>query len=185
MTKILTPKQRRFVAEYLVDLNGTKAAIRAGYSKKTAYSIGSENLRKPEVKEEIAKAQLNRELRTEITQDRILTELARICFFDIRTLYNPDSTLKRPYDLSDDAAAVVARLQTVKIQGNITIASNGRNNNSAVQTTKIRVFDKNSALLLAMKHVGILDGKPRELFNSEGTPQIKVNVIIGSKESKL
>ncbi len=45
----LTPKQQLFVAEYLVDLNATQAAVRAGYSKKTAYSVGHENLKKPEV----------------------------------------------------------------------------------------------------------------------------------------
>lgn len=50
----LTPKQQRFVEEYLVDCNATQAAIRAGYSKKSAYSIGQENLKKPEVKEAIA-----------------------------------------------------------------------------------------------------------------------------------
>ncbi len=50
----LSPKQARFVDEYLVDLNATKAAERAGYSAKTAYSIGQENLRKPEIQAKIA-----------------------------------------------------------------------------------------------------------------------------------
>jgi len=45
----LTAKQKVFVAEYLVDLNATQAAVRAGYSEKTAYSVGHENLKKPEV----------------------------------------------------------------------------------------------------------------------------------------
>ena len=54
MTKHLTPKQQRFVDEYLIDLNGTQAAIRAGYSEKTAYSISSENLKKPEIQQAIA-----------------------------------------------------------------------------------------------------------------------------------
>ena len=47
----MTEKQKRFCDEYLTDLNATQAAVRAGYSKKTAYSIGEENLRKPEIKE--------------------------------------------------------------------------------------------------------------------------------------
>lgn len=54
MTKYLTPKQQRFVDEYLIDLNGTQASIRAGYSEKTAYSIGSENLKKPDIQQAIA-----------------------------------------------------------------------------------------------------------------------------------
>ena len=52
--KALNPKQRRFVAEYLKDQNGTQSAIRAGYSKKTAYAIASENLKKPEIREALA-----------------------------------------------------------------------------------------------------------------------------------
>ena len=71
----LTPKQVRFVAEYLIDLNATQAAIRAGYSEKTAYSIGQENLKKPEVAEAVIAAQAERSERTEVTQDYVLTSI--------------------------------------------------------------------------------------------------------------
>ena len=71
----LTPKQEAFVSEYLVDLNATQAAIRAGYSEKTAYSIGQENLKKPEVAEAVIAAQAERSERTEITQDYVLTSI--------------------------------------------------------------------------------------------------------------
>ncbi len=71
----MTPKQKRFVAEYLIDLNATQAAIRAGYSEKTAYSIGQENLKKPEVAEAVIAAQAERSERTEITQDYVLTSI--------------------------------------------------------------------------------------------------------------
>ncbi len=67
-----TPKQARFVAEYLVDLNATQAAIRAGYSEKTAQMIGSENLAKPMVAAAVAAAVAKRSERTEITQDYVL-----------------------------------------------------------------------------------------------------------------
>lgn len=80
----LTPKQQRFVQEYLVDLNATQASIRAGYSADTAYSIGHENLSKPEIAEALREAQAERAKRTEITQDRVLQELAKIGFSDIR-----------------------------------------------------------------------------------------------------
>ena len=76
----LTAKQDRFVEEYLVDLNATQAALRAGYSEKTARSIGAENLSKPDIEKAIADALETRRLRTEITQDRVLEELARIGF---------------------------------------------------------------------------------------------------------
>lgn len=68
----LTAKQRRFVEEYLIDLNATQAAERAGYSAKTAYSIGNENLSKPEIAKAIQAAMKEREERTHITQDYVL-----------------------------------------------------------------------------------------------------------------
>ena len=80
----LTPKQKRFVAEYLVDLNATAAAKRAGYSQKTAHSIGQENLTKPEIQSAIQEEQTERQRRTKITQDMVLREAAKLAFFDIR-----------------------------------------------------------------------------------------------------
>lgn len=68
----LTAKQKRFVQEYLVDLNATQAAIRAGYSAKTASETGYDNLRKPQIAAAIEKAMNKREKRTEITQDMVL-----------------------------------------------------------------------------------------------------------------
>lgn len=76
----LTAKQKAFVDEYLVDLNATQAAIRAGYSEKTAYAIANENLTKPEIAKAIQKAMENREKRTEITQDRVVQEIADNAF---------------------------------------------------------------------------------------------------------
>ncbi len=71
----LTPKQQLFVAEYLVDLNATQAAVRAGYSKKTAYSVGHENLKKPEVAAAIQEAMEARSERTKADQDWIVERL--------------------------------------------------------------------------------------------------------------
>lgn len=71
----LTDKQKRFIEEYLIDLNATQAAIRAGYSEKTAYSIGEENLKKPVIKQAIEEAQSNRSSRVQITQDDVIRML--------------------------------------------------------------------------------------------------------------
>ncbi len=68
----LTAKQRAFVEEYQIDLNATQAAIRAGYSKDTAYSIGWENLKKPEIQSAIAQAMKMRSERAEVTADRVV-----------------------------------------------------------------------------------------------------------------
>jgi len=105
--KKMTPKQEMFVKEYLIDLNATKAARRAGYSKKTAEVIGHENLRKPQIQKEIQKAMDKRSRRLEISADRVLQERARIAFFDIRKLYNEDGSLKQIQDIDDDTAAAI------------------------------------------------------------------------------
>jgi len=71
----LTPKQQRFVEEYLIDLNATQAAIRAGYSEKNADKIGSQLLGKTRVAASIREAQEKRTRRTEITADYVLTTI--------------------------------------------------------------------------------------------------------------
>jgi phage terminase small subunit len=84
--KELGNRQKRFVDEYLVDLNATQAAIRAGYSKKTSSSIGEENLRKPEIAAAIEQRMKDREKRTEITQDMVLNRWWQIATADPRNL---------------------------------------------------------------------------------------------------
>lgn len=76
----LTEKQKRFCEEYLIDFNATQAALRAGYSQKTAYSIGDENLRKPEIQSEIQFLIKKRSERTGINADSVIKELVKIAF---------------------------------------------------------------------------------------------------------
>ena len=72
----MTNKQKRFIEEYLIDFNATQSAIRAGYSVNSADKIGTENLKKPQIKSKIEKALAERSRRTGITQDRVIQELA-------------------------------------------------------------------------------------------------------------
>ena len=74
----MTEKQKRFCDEYLTDLNATQAAVRAGYSKKTAYSIGEENLRKPEIKEYIEKRMTEKESQLIANQDEVMRYLTAV-----------------------------------------------------------------------------------------------------------
>ena len=74
----LTEKQKRFCEEYLIDLNATQAAVRAGYSEKTAFSIGVENLRKPLIQEYLQRLMQERSDRTRVSADKVLQELERI-----------------------------------------------------------------------------------------------------------
>lgn len=90
----ITPKQQRFVEEYLVDLNATQAAIRAGYSRKTARQIGEQNLSKLDIQSAITKAREKRSERTQITVDRVLEEIARIGMGDVRKLFREDGSFR-------------------------------------------------------------------------------------------
>lgn len=87
----LTPKQQRFVDEYLIDLNATQAAIRAGYSPKTARQIGEQNLSKLDIQQAIEQAKAERSERTKITQDEVLKmwhDLATVDYNEISQLLN-------------------------------------------------------------------------------------------------
>lgn len=154
----MTPKQERFVQEYLIDLNATQAAIRAGYSVKTAKSIGQENLTKPYMQAAIGAAQQKRANRTEVTQDRVLQELARIAFFDLRTLYREDGSLKAMHELDADAAAVLAGVDVVETKGNAEVDGDGMRHVPEF-VKKVKIPDKVAALGLAMRHLGMLKDK--------------------------
>lgn len=155
----LTPKQERFVQEYLIDLNATQAAIRAGYSQRTASSIGEENLRKPEISAAIQAAKEARSERTHITQDRVLQELARIAFFDLRKLYREDGSLKAMHELDDEAAAVLAGVDVVETKGNAAMGGEDGLRHVPEFVKKVKIPDKVAALGLAMRHLGMLRDK--------------------------
>lgn len=154
----LTAKQAQFVKEYLIDLNATQAAIRAGYSKKTARQIGEENLTKPDIAAAVKKAVESRANRTEITADRVLKELGRLAFFDMRKLYADDGTLKPPREWDDDTAAALAGLDVVETQ-NAEVDGEGNITYTPQFVKKAKVWDKGGALTLAMKHLGMLTEK--------------------------
>lgn len=156
----LTPKQRRFVEEYLVDLNATKAAIRAGYSAKTAEFQASRLLRNVKVQEAIAERMKAREKRTEITQDRVLSELAKIAFGDKRALmeWGPRGVkLKDSATLTDEQAAQVS-----EVSESVTNAGG---------TMKLKTHDKVKALELLGKHLGMFKDQV-ELTGKDGKPLI-------------
>lgn len=146
----LTGKQRKFVSEYLVHLNATRAAVAAGYSARSAADIGHSLLRRhPAVMAAIAAAVKERERRTHVTADRIVKELARIAFADIRSFadWGPDGVGLRPLaEISDDDAAAVAEIYAPGAAG-------GR--------PKLRLHDKKAALELLARHLGLFDPSRR------------------------
>lgn len=174
----LTAKQLRFVQEYLIDLNATQAALRAGYSKNNPDKIGAQLLGKTSVAMAIAEQMRARERRTHITQDRVLQELARIAFFDIRKLYHEDGSLKKPTELDDEAAAVLAGVDVTEQQTH-EVDEDGNVKRAPTWTKKAKVFDKTAALTLAMRHLGMLKDKI-EHSGEIKTPELKL-VLHGTK----
>jgi phage terminase small subunit len=144
----LTLKQQKFVNEYLLDLNATQAAIRAGYSEKTAYSIGQENLTKPVIKEAIEKAMEKRAERTEITQERVLREIALLGFSKLQDFvrWGPGGAeIKDLNELTEEQAACVSEVQDL-------ITKDSRN-------TKFKLYSKEKALEMLCRHLGMFNDK--------------------------
>lgn len=108
----LTDKQIRFCDEYLIDFNATQAAIRAGYSAKTAYAQGERLLKKVEAKKYLSEKKSEFAQRTEITKERLLDELSKIAFFDIRKIYTVDGGLKNINDFGEEEAGAISGIET-------------------------------------------------------------------------
>lgn len=140
----LTAKQARFVDEYLVDLNATAAARRAGYTHNNPSEIGYGLLQKTSVQAAISAAQRERSARTGITADRVIQEIARVAFSNLRDVveWGPDGVRLRPSgELSLDVSAAVAEVSE-------TTTPNG----GSIRT---KMHNKIAALEQLAKHVGL------------------------------
>ena len=144
----LTKKQKRFVEEYLVDLNATQAAIRAGYSPQTARDIGCENLTKPNIQNAIATAMAERSRRTGINQDRVIQEIAKLAFLNpIDVIDMDEATIKGEANRDDTACIASVKVKVIPGEdGNIT-------------EREIKTYDKLKALELLGKHLGMFSDK--------------------------
>jgi phage terminase small subunit len=142
----LGARQERFVEEYLIDVNATQAAIRAGYSPRTAEAQGSRLLSNVKVQRVIAARMAKRSKRTEVAADRTLLEIARIAFSDLRRLFHEDGRLKHPLEWHDDTAASVASVEVV---------TRTLDNGEVEYVRKIKLWDKGKALEQLCKHLGL------------------------------
>lgn len=141
MTDELTEKQKAFVREYLIDLNATQAAIRAGYSETTAGSIGHENLKKPEIQNSIAEAKAKLAEASGITLERVQKEYARLAFLDIRKAFDEEGRLKSIHEMDDDTAAAISGLEVETLS-----EGKGADREVVGRLHKIKLSDKRAAL---------------------------------------
>ena len=148
----LTDKQQAFVEEYLIDLNATQAAIRAGYSEKTAQQIGSENLSKPVIQEAIREKQQERSERTQITADKVLKELALLGFANMEDYIRVTGEGDPFIDLSDLTREQAAAISEVAVDD----YTEGRGEDARdVRKVRLKFHDKRGALVDIGKHLGM------------------------------
>lgn len=145
----LNPKRRKFVSEYLKDCNGTQAAIRAGYSPRTANEQAAELLAIPSIRAAVDEKLAALYARNELTVDRVLEEWRRIGFSDLRTFFRDDGNLKSMKELTPEQGAALAGTEVI-----IKNAAAGDNHQDTVH--KIKLHDKVRVLEMMGKRFGLL-----------------------------
>ena len=156
----MTAKQKRFCDEYLTDLNATQAAIRAGYSPKTACEQASRLLANVKVQDEIAIEMAERSKRTGINQDRVLMEIAKMAFVNIDDVIDLDTAKVKRTATKEDLACI----QSVKIKPT-----------EFGTEREIKLCDKKSNLELLGKHLGMFKDK----VELEADMDLNINIDYG------
>lgn len=159
----LTKKQKLFIDEYLIDLNATQAAIRAGYSVESARDIGCENLTKPNIQQVIAERMAERSRRTGVNADRVVAELAKIAFVNAEDVIDTETATIKPNAAREDTAAI----QSVKVKA---FGEDGLER-------EIKMADKLKALELLGRHLGMFKDKV-ELSGTLETEKNKLDDLL-------
>lgn len=158
-------KHKRFCEEYLIDLNGRQAAIRAGYSETRAEVTASELLARADVQAYLTGRQIELQEITGISQKRVLEEYAKLAFVDIRKYYDQNGRLLDPHNIPDDVAGALAGIEVFEEFG---FDKSGEKQHIG-DTKKIKVFDKVKALDALAKHLGMFKNI-HEITGKNGQP---------------
>lgn len=147
MAGTLSPKQQAFVDQYLVDLNATQAYLRAGYrcSEETARRNGHKLLTNTDIQAFVAERMADRAKRTEIDQDRVVLEIARLAFSDVRKLFD-GNRLKRMDEIDDATAAAISSVK---------VSTRQIGEGEVEHIAEIKLWPKTPAIEMAGKHVGL------------------------------
>jgi len=169
MTQALTAKQRCFCEEYILDLNAVAAYRRAGYKANddAARANASRLLTKANVQSYIQQLQNDRSVRTLITADRVLQEIARVAFANIKQVAsfnrNEGVLFKDSAELTDDETAAIAEVSSKKV---VRVTDDG----GEIETVdlKMKMHNKIAALDLAARHLGLLEKTEASIESSDG-----------------
>jgi phage terminase small subunit len=162
--RLLTQKQELFIAEYLIDGNGKRAAISAGYSPRTADKQASQLLDHPRIAAKIGAKLLKRMDRLEITADRVLQELAKLAFYDPGALLESDGSMKQIKDIDDVTRMAVAGLEVTEL-----FEGTGDQKHAYGLCKKIKLADKGQNLERLGKHLKLFTDKT-EVTGVDGGP---------------
>ncbi len=172
MANKLTAKQEKFCQEYLVDFNATQAAIRAGYSEKTAGVIGDENLKKPYIAEFIKSIREKDAINAGITREMVLNGYKKLAFYDSRKFYDENGNILSVPDLDEETAFALTGFEVMEEKG-----GNGQGQQVVLgYTKKIKMSDRKGALDSLCKVLG---------YNAAEKLDIKTEkqvIIINGKE---
>lgn len=161
----LTAKQEAFCREYLIDLNATGAARRAGYSVDTASEIGWENLRKPQIQLRLTELRNSLDNNGELAQ-QVIDELKKIGFSNIQNYIETGNAIKDLSLIESDKAAAVSSLKK-----SVTTFGDGEGNEGEKTVVEFKMWDKIAALEKLGRHLGIF-----ELDNKQKSAVINVNL---------
>jgi len=166
----MTPKQELFVAEYLMDLNATQAAIRAGYSKKTAAETGYENLRKPHILEAVLRAKENRIARINLDADMVLRSLGDLYAVDMgHFLHIPTDGSQPTFNLAGATPEQIAAVSSLKIKSRTVVGDPEAGIPDQVFTeVEIKLPDKLKTMELIGRHVNVQAWTDRHGLTGEG-----------------
>ncbi len=150
--KKLTPKQDKFCQEYMIDLNATQAAIRAGYSKKTAKTIAGQNLSKLIIQEKLTKLNKKRQEDTGITAKKVLIEAGRIAFADVGLAFDDDGCLLPMKEIPDEIRRAISGLEVMEVyQGK------GKDREVIGYLKKVKFWSKDKQIEHLFRHLDLFE----------------------------
>jgi phage terminase small subunit len=176
----LTPKQKRFVEHYLIDPNATQAALRAGYSKRTAKVIGSENLSKPSIAAAIAAKQQEIAEKNGLSAQKVIGELMLLGFANMQDYLRPGADGLPSLDFAKLTRGQAAALQEVTCEqtasGALQITKDGADPIKTYRV-KFKLADKRAALVDLGKHLGLFADRLKAELTGAGGGPVVVEVV--------
>jgi phage terminase small subunit len=165
----MNKKHKRFCEEYVIDLDGQKAAVRAGYKKARARITASELLKRPDVKEYVQKLQKKISEKLEITAEKVIQEIGKLAFNNLQDYINKGNTIKDLASIPRDHAASVESIKVIKRK-----TGTGKNKVEEV-TTQMKLHDKGANLERLGRHLGV--------FEKDNNQKGKVKISVSMKKA--